>query len=131
MNDGSVDKDRAIFERSYMAMQQHLKPLYMRDKVNGVGIKKVLIDYAACANIMPQSLLGKIGKSPTGLACNNMVLSNYEGKTSKPLGVIQVDVVPTLFVVVPTKSNYNLLLGREWLHGLRCVPSSMHQRITI
>lgn len=35
-----------------------------------------------------------------------MVLSNYEGKTSKPL-------------------------GRQWLHGVGCVPSSMHQRIII
>lgn len=66
-----------------------------------------------------------------------MVLSNYMGKTSKCLGVIQVDVVvgtttrPMLFVVVPTKANYNLLLGREWLHGVGCVPSYMHCRITI
>lgn len=86
---------------------------------------------------MPQSLSGKISKSATNLTCNNMVLSNYEGKTRKPLGVIQVDVVvvtttrPTLFVVVSTKENYNMLLGIEWLHGVGCVPSSMHQRITI
>lgn len=37
----------------------------------------------------------------------------------------------TLFMVVPTKVNYNLLLGREWSHGVAYVPSSMHQRITI
>lgn len=63
-----------------------------------------------------------------------MVVSNYEGKT---LGFLQVDMVvgtttrPTLFVVVPTKANYNLLLGREWFHRVGCLPSSMHQKITI
>lgn len=34
-------------------------------------------------------------------------------------------------MIVETKANYNLLLGREWIHGVGDVPSSMHQRITI
>lgn len=93
MNDGLVNEDCFIFERLDMAMQQHLKTFYIRAKVNGVGINKVLNDYGACVNVMPQSFLGKIGKSAMDLACNNMVLSYYEGKTSKPLWVIQVDVM--------------------------------------
>lgn len=62
--------------------------------------------------------LKSISKYDTDLKSNNMVLFNYEGNTSRPLGVIQVDVVvgtttqPTLFVVIPTKVNYNLLLGQ-------------------
>lgn len=68
---------------------------------------------------MPQSLLGKIGKSSMDLAYNNMILSNYKAETSKPLGVSQVGIVvgtntrPTLFMVVLTKPNYNMLMGRE------------------
>lgn len=137
MHDGSVNEDKAIFERPGMAMQHHLKPLYIRAKLEGVGINKFLVECGACIYVMPHSLLGKIGKFNTDLKPNNMVLSNYKGNTNKPLGVIQVDVVlgtttrPTLFVVIPTKPNYNLLLGREWLNGVGCVPSSMHQRITI
>jgi len=34
-------------------------------------------------------------------------------------------------MVVPSKANFNLLLGREWIHGVGVVPSSMHQRISI
>lgn len=74
MNGGSVNKERAIFERPYMAMQQHLKPLYIRAKVNGVGINKVFIDCGACVNVMPLTLLKKIGRFTVDLACNNMVL---------------------------------------------------------
>lgn len=50
---------------------------------------------------------------------HNMVLSNYEGKIGQTLGVIQVDLTvgsitrPTMFMVIPAKVNYNLLLGRE------------------
>jgi len=36
-----------------------------------------------------------------------------------------------LFMVVPSKANFNLLLGRKWIHGIGVVPSSMHQRISI
>ena len=34
-------------------------------------------------------------------------------------------------MVVPSKANFNLLLGREWIHDIGVVPSSMHQRISI
>jgi hypothetical protein len=34
-------------------------------------------------------------------------------------------------MVVPSKANFNLLLGREWIHGICVVPSSMLQRISI
>lgn len=63
---------------------------------------------------------------------HNIVLSNYEGKDGYSLGAIQVKLSvgaitrPTLFVVIPSKANFNLLLGREWIHGVYGVPSSMH-----
>lgn len=66
-----------------------------------------------------------------------MVLSNYEGNISKTLRVIHVDVVIgttsllTLFFVVPTKENYNLIHGRYWIHGVREFPLTMHQRKNI
>ena len=66
-----------------------------------------------------------------------MVLSNYEGKVGQTLGVIQVDLTvgsscrPTMFMVIEAKANYNLLLGREWIHGVGAVPSSMHQRLVL
>lgn len=102
-----------------------LKPLYMRAEVECVGINKILVDCGACINVIPHSLLGKIGKYDTYLKPNKTILSNYEGNACKPLGVIQVGVVvgttirPNLFVVILTKVNYNLLLGREWLYGSR------------
>lgn len=34
-------------------------------------------------------------------------------------------------MVIDAKPSYNLLIGREWLHGVGVVPSSMHQRLVI
>jgi len=37
----------------------------------------------------------------------------------------------TLFLVVASKANYNMLLGREWIHGVGDVPSTIHQRLIL
>ncbi|MCI17144.1 hypothetical protein A2U01_0038291, partial [Trifolium medium] len=31
----------------------------------------------------------------------------------------------------PSMANYNLLPGREWIHGVGDVPLTLHQRLTI
>lgn len=60
-----------------------------------------------------------------------MVMSNHEGKTNNIIGVVQVDLVvgttirSTLFMV-DSKAIFNLLLGREWIHGIGYVPSMVH-----
>jgi len=36
-----------------------------------------------------------------------------------------------MFMVVPSKANFNALLGREWIQGVGAVPSTLHQRLSI
>ena len=137
MNNGCVEEQLAYFEKPDFQMKSHLKPLFIRAKVENVGINKVLIDGGAAVNLMPRSMLYKIGKHDTDLSAHNIVLSNYEGKTGYSLGAIQVDVAvgsivrPTLFLVIQSKANFNLLLGREWIHGVGAVPSTLHQKLII
>jgi hypothetical protein len=137
MNNGCLEEQMATFERPDQGMKNHLKPLFIQAKVNDIGVNKVLIDGGAAVNLMPEFLLNKTGKYSTDLHPHNIVLSNYEGETGFSLGVIQVEVAvgstirPTLFLVMASKANYNLLLGREWIHGVGAVPSTLHQRISI
>src|ERR1044072_6222904 len=117
MNEGKVIE--AVFKMPDEEMNRHLKHLYMWAKVEDVGINKVLIDGGAAINLMVSILLSKLGKSTSDLKPHNMVLPDFGGKISKALGVILLNVHvgtnqrPILFVVVPSKANYNLLLGRE------------------
>lgn len=37
----------------------------------------------------------------------------------------------TLFMVIKSKENFNLLLGHEWIHRIGVVPSTLHQRLII
>jgi len=108
-----------MFERPGFQLKSHLKPLFIQEKINNIGIKKVLVDGGDAVNLLPQSLLKKIVKSETDLKPHNVLLSNYEGKYGNSIGAIEVDLVvgsvkrSTLFLVVPSKANNNLLLGRE------------------
>lgn len=106
MNNGCVKEENTIFDRPDKETKEHLKPLFMQAKFDGVGVNKVLVDKGVVINLMPNFILRRISKKDTYLRPHYMILSDYEGKTSKALGVIQVDsvmgtnVIPTLFVVI-------------------------------
>jgi len=103
-------------------MKGHLKPLLIQAKVDNIGVNKVLVDGGAAVNLRLQSLLKKIGECGTNLKPHNIIMSNYKGKDGFSLSALQVNLVvgfitrPTLIMVVPSKANFNLLLGREWIH---------------
>lgn len=137
INNGCMEEQNAFFEQPDTAMKSHLKPLFITRKVEDIPINKTFVDCGATVNLMPHHILRKIGKYDTDAKPHNMVLSNYEGKVGTTLGVIQVELTvgtitrSMMFMIVETKTNYNLLLGREWIHGVGVVPSFMHQRFTI
>lgn len=118
-------------------MMYHLKPLFIRAKVDNMAVNKVFVHGGSNVNLMSHSLFKKMGKIDVDLRPHNMALSIYEGKTGHILGVIQVKLsvgsttIPTLFMVIVSNANYNLLLGREWIHGISEVPSMLHQRASI
>ena len=136
-NNGSRDEQKATFEKPDDSMKNQLKPLFIQAKVDEIGINKVLVDGGVAVNLMPQSLLKMIGKTDKDLKPHNVIMSSYEGKVGHSLGALQLCLMvgtvvkPTLFMVVPSKANFNLLLGKEWIHGIGVVPSSMHQIISI
>lgn len=39
--------------------------------------------------------------------------------------------VVSAFFVVDSNASYNALLGRDWIHSAKCMPSSMHQAMKI
>jgi hypothetical protein len=137
MNNGCIKDQHAVFEKPDILMMHHLKPLFIQAKINGVGVNKVLVDGGATVNLKPQSFLEKIGIVDSDLKPHNIVLTNYEGTTGNSLGAVEVDLIvgsvkrTTTFMVVPSKANFNVLLGREWIHGVGAVPSTVHQRIAI
>jgi hypothetical protein len=122
-----------IFEKPQAKNYKHLKALYLKDYINGQPVNKMLVDTGAAVNIMPYSVLRRLGWSTGDLIKTNVTLSDFNGQTSEAQGVLSVDLtignktVPTSFFIVNSKSTYNLLLGRDWIHTNCCIPSTMHQ----
>ena len=92
MNNGCLEEKNAFFEPPTEVMKNHLKPLFIRAKIVEITINKILVDYGATINIIPHSMLRKMGKGDGDIKPHNMVLSNYEGGIGTTMGVIQLDL---------------------------------------
>ena len=112
----------------------HLKALYMRGHINGKPITRMLVDGGTIVNLMPYSLYKKLGGQDEDLNKTNMMVSGVGG--SEPLsakGVTSMELtigsktLATTFFVSEVQGNYNLTLGRDWIHANQCVPSTLHQ----
>ena len=119
----ALDPITAIFE----------KALFVKGRVDGQPVSKILIDGGAAINIIPYVMYQKLGKGDQDLTKTDMVLKYFEGNVSPAKGAICVELtinnktLPTTFFVINGKGAYNLLLGRDWIHANCCITSTMHQ----
>jgi hypothetical protein len=122
-----------IFEKPQAKNYKHLKALYLKGYINGQPINKMLVDTGAAVNIMPYSVLRRLGRSAGHLIKTNITQSDFNGQTLEAQGILSVDLtvgnktIPTSFFIVNSKSTYNVLLSRDWIHTNCCFPSMMHQ----
>jgi hypothetical protein len=124
-----------IFEKPQAKSYKHLKVLYHKGYIKSQPVNKMLVDTGAAVNIMLYSVLRRLGQSAGDLIKTNITLSDFNGQTSEAQGVLSVDLtvgiktVPTSFFIVNSKSTYNILLSRDWIHTNCCIPSTMHQSL--
>ncbi|KAL1293674.1 hypothetical protein AAHE18_19G088200 [Arachis hypogaea] len=82
-------------------------------------------------------MLMKVGKHPDDLVPTNIVVTDFSGALSPAKGLVTLIVKVgssernTVFVVVPSNASYNALLGRDWIHGVGAVPSTVHQSVLL
>ena len=123
----------AIFEKPKESVT-HLKPMFPKGHINGSPVARMLVDGGAVVNLMPYSVFKKLGLRDEELIKTNMVLNGFEGKAkTEAKGVMYVELtvgsktLPTAFFVAEVQGNYNVILGRDWVHANQCVSSTMHQ----
>ena len=106
----------------------------MRGHINGKPVSRMLVDSGAIVNLMPYSLYKKLGGTDEELIKMNMMVSGVGG--GDPIGAKRVasmeltigsKTVAMAFFVSEVQDNFNLILGRDWIHASQCVPSSLHQ----
>jgi hypothetical protein len=122
-----------IFEKPREKNYKHLKALYLKGYINGHPVNKMLVDTSATVNIMPYSVLRRLGRSAEDLIKTNITLSDFNGQALEAQDVLNVDLavgsktILTSFFIVSSKSTYTVLLVRDWIHANCCIPSTMHQ----
>jgi len=57
-----LDPMMVVFEKPSDDERQHLKALFVKGKVDGQPVSKILIDEGAAINIMPYVMYRKLGK---------------------------------------------------------------------
>ncbi|CAL2247897.1 unnamed protein product [Prunus armeniaca] len=125
--------EKVCYDMPTKKMSSHLKPLYVGAHFDGVPVSKVLVDMGATVNILPASTMRKLKKGLDELIPTETTVSGFVGDTTTSKGILPLQVRVgqkvrmTAFFVVETTAHFNALLGRDWIHGSMCVPSSLHQ----
>jgi hypothetical protein len=68
-----------IFEKPRLKNYKHLKALYLKGYINDHPVIKILVDIGATVNIMPYSVLRRLGHSAEDLIKTNVTLSDFNG----------------------------------------------------
>ncbi|CAL8175149.1 unnamed protein product [Prunus armeniaca] len=119
-------------------MTNHLRPLFITANFGGIPIPKAIVDGGAAINLLPHRMLSKMGRTEKDLIPRRLAVTNFAGGITKTHGILDVDVIVgskeqkiAFFVVDTTSTTYNALLGRDWIHQILCVPSTLHQQLAL
>jgi hypothetical protein len=111
------------------------KALHIAVKARGMIVSRVLIDNGSALNVCPFITLEKLGFSESDLSPSNMIVRAFDGTRRETMGEIELPIeignvtFQIRFQVLQIPSAYNFLLGRPWIHAIKSVPSSLHQKV--
>jgi hypothetical protein len=84
---------------------------------------------------MYPDLFHELGLKQIDLQPYDAPLIGFSGESIRPMGQITMTVhtgpisLDTEFLVVDVPSPYTAIMGRRWLHKLKAIPSSLHQKL--
>ena len=96
---------------------------------------RVMINGGSGAEIMYPNLFRGLGLKEKDLESYGAPLMGFDGKMVIPKGRIKLPIqvekeeVLVDFIVVDAYSPYTTILARPWLHTLRVVSSTLHQKM--
>ncbi len=84
---------------------------------------------------MYQELYEKLGLGESDLANFTSLVFGFSGESTTPLGKTTLPVLAgpinlqTEFTVIQALSPYNAIMGKDWLHRMKVVPSTLHKKL--
>ena len=101
--------------------------------INGVQIRRALVDTGASLNLIALSTLEAVGLTGKRILGALMEITGFRKSVESTEGYVQLAlrvgpiVALTRFHVINSEVSYHVLLGRPWLHKHRLIPSTYHQ----
>lgn len=98
-------------------------------------MRKVLVDSGSLVDLLQMSTYKQMGYSPSALENPWHLLSKFNGATTPSLGDVVLPVQAGLitlniqFSVVNDLSPCNANMGHAWLHRMKVIPSTYHQKV--
>ena len=115
----------------------HHRPLYLMATINGVQIRKALVDTGASLNLIALSTLEVVGLASRRTLGAPIEITGFGGLVESTKGYVQLAlkvgpiVALTRFHVINSEVSYHVLLGRPWLHKHHLIPSTYHQCVKV
>ena len=115
----------------------HTRPLQITIECMGARVPMVLIDNGSTLNICPFRTAFIVGLDMETIIPSPLTVRAYDNTSRKVMGTFKapckIKPLETIveFHIMDIILNYNLLLGRAWLHPNRSIPSSLHQKMKI
>ena len=113
----------------------HNDPLVITLRIGNFDVQRVLIDQGSFAEVMYQDLYMKLGLGEVELSNFTSPIYGFSGEPTVLLGKTILPVLAgpinlqTKFIVVKTSSPYNSIMGHDWLHRMKAIPSTLHQKL--
>ena len=98
-------------------------------------IKRILVDNSSSTNVIFLNAMKEMNIDESHIHRHSTVYVGFSGEQKVILGDITLPVYEAginlhiTFVVLDSPSAYNVILGRQWIHEIRDVPSTFHQVI--
>lgn len=111
----------------------HNRPLYVIACVNRTELKCTFLDGGASINLMQLSTFKKLEILENRIVKSPIMITGFKGEKRQSLGYVVVDLEvgairsTTKFHLINADLNYQIILGRSWMHKYAVVPSSYHQ----
>ncbi|WZY77819.1 hypothetical protein YC2023_024203 [Brassica napus] len=121
-------------ERARVLLPHH-DALVVTPPVANCLVKRILVDNGSSSNVIFQAAYQSMGLEEGTLIRTAAPLIGFSGEVKQATGEIFLPIYAegvsllTRLLVVDCHSSYNMILSRAWIHGMRAVPSTLHQMI--
>uniref|UniRef100_A0A2N9FKE2 Uncharacterized protein n=1 Tax=Fagus sylvatica TaxID=28930 RepID=A0A2N9FKE2_FAGSY len=136
VSEGAVEQTISFSDSDLKDVQlPHNDPLVITLRIGNYDVQRVFVDQGSFAEVMYQDLYSKLGLGEAELSSFTSPIFGFSGEPTMPLGktILPVLVGPinlqTEFIVVKASSPYNAIMGHDWLHRMRAIPSILHQKL--